>query len=136
MSKVQLHNVDQKVRRQMIGNFYDVITELKNKDQVVGFFMGLLTPSEALMLSRRIQIAQMLLEDHSYEDICRELNVGSQTVASVYRWLYSDNEHFRKHIKQHIKKQEKINKRYSQKYYTDLADRYPQHRFLKDLLGL
>ena len=136
MAKVQVHQIDKKKRYEIIGDFYDIVTSLKSKKEVIGFFMGLLTSSEALMFARRIQIARMLLDGKNYDDVTKELKVGVATVANVARWLYGDNDNFRKKIQEHKKQKEKRKKTDSKKYYNSILDRYPQHRILKDILGL
>ena len=135
MGKVQTKNIDKNKRYEIIGDFYDIVTNLRTKKEVIGFFMGLLTPSEALMFARRIQIAKMLLDDKSYDDIRNELKVGGATIASVSQWLYGEDESFRKKIEEHKKNYEKKNS-VGKRNYENLLDKYPQHRILKDLLGL
>lgn len=139
MAKVQTHRIDKKERYEMIGDFYDIVTNLKTKNDVIGFFMGLLTPSEALMFARRIQIATMLLEDKSYADIQKKLKVGTSTIATVHQWLHSDNEQFKKHITAHIQKKQNSNKKprkNSIQSHNSFLDKYPQHKMWKNLFGL
>lgn len=138
MGKVQTKNIDKNERYKIIGDFYEIVTNLKTKNEVIGFFMGLLTPSEALMFARRIQIAQMLLDNKSYDEIRKELKVGLSTVASVSNWLYGENDAFRKKVEEH--KNNKIRTEENdddyEKNYGSLLNKYPQHRILRDLLGL
>jgi len=120
----------------MIGEFYDIVTNLKSKQEVIGFFMGLLTPSEALMFARRIQIAQLLLDEKSYDDIRKALGVGAATVTAVSRWLYDEREDFRKKIQEHKdRKQKNTTQTYKRRKYRSILDKYPEHRILKDLFG-
>ena len=103
--------------------------------------MGLLTPSEAVMFARRIQIAQMLLSNKSVSEIRIALGVGTNNISTVSRWLFNDdNDVFRKHILNYLKQSKKdTTKRSEQKsrqYYTSELDKYPQHRMWKKLLGL
>ncbi len=138
MAKVKPYKISKKERFEIIGDFYQIVTGLKNKKDVVGFFVGLLTPSEAVMFARRIQIAQMLLDNKSIAEIKATLNVGSNTVASVSSWLFDDNNNiFQQHILKYMKTQKKARKkRYNNSYYTSELDKYPQHRIWKKLLGL
>lgn len=133
MSKVKVHFVENKEKYAIIGEFYEIIANLKSKKEIVDFFVGLLTPSEALMMARRIQIAQMLLEEKSYDVICKKIRVSNQTITRTDRWLHSGDDSYDNWIGKCLKKK-KENKCQSV-YYTSLLDRYPQHRFLKDLLG-
>ena len=51
------------------------------------FLEGLLTPSEQIMLGRRIWIARMLLENKTYQEIGELLHVGPHTVMRTELWL-------------------------------------------------
>lgn len=139
MGKVQTKSIDKNERYKIIGDFYEIVTNLRTKNEVIGFFMGLLTPSEALMFARRIQIAQMLLDDKSYEEIRRELKVGLSTVANVSTWLYGENDAFRRKIEEYKNRKSKTEEDNNDDYeknYGSLLNKYPQHRILRDLLGL
>jgi Trp operon repressor len=48
---------------------------------------GLLTPSEQIMLGRRIWISRMLLENKRYDEIGARLQVGPNTITKVELWL-------------------------------------------------
>ncbi len=141
MARVNIHSISKEERFQIIGEFFDVIAELKGKQDIIDFFIGLLTPSESLMLARRIQIAKLIIEDKNYEEIRLELGVGLRTIQSVHTWLNKKEGAYKKIIERYLEKIKLKNKKRekkSRKYYTrnSLLDRYPQHRFLKDLLGL
>lgn len=139
MGKVQTKSIDKNERYKIIGDFYEIVTNLRTKNEVIGFFMGLLTPSEALMFARRIQIAQMLLDDKSYDEIRRELKVGLSTVANVSTWLYGENDAFRRKIEEYKNRKSKTEEDKNDDYeknYGSLLNKYPQHRILRDLLGL
>lgn len=137
MAKVQPYKIDKKERLEMVGDFYNIITGLKNKNDVAGFFMGLLTTSEAVMFARRIQIAQMLLDDKTINEIRFNLGVGTDNIASVSHWLYNDdNDVFKKHVFKYVKQKKKGVVKRNRQYYTSELDKYPQHRMWKNLLGL
>ena len=136
-----MHSISKKERFQLIGEFFDIVAELRGKQEVINFFIGLLTSSEALMLARRIQIAKLIIEGKNYEEIREELNVGLQTIQSVHKWLHKRDGAYRKIMEKYLKKIKAKNEGRKQKFeeyytYSGLLDRYPQHRFLKELLGL
>lgn len=137
MAKFQIDKISKEERYKIIGEFYDIVANLKNKNDVFGFFMGLLTPSEALMFARRIQVAIMLLKEESYDNIKKKLGVGDSTIAAVARWLSGDNDGFKIHIEKHKKRKDELEKNQSSKSrYRSLLDKYPQHRIIKDILDL
>lgn len=132
MTKVKPHEINKKEKQEAIFGFFDVVERLRNKNELLNFFLGLLTSSEALMLARRIQIAQNLIEEKSYEDIQKELKVGSQTINKIDRWINNEDEKFRSWLKNIIKKEIKKNKNNSN-FSESLLSKYPAHRFWSDL---
>ncbi len=136
MAKVKTHLIGKKERYKIVGEFFEIVSNLKNKDDVVGFFIGLLSSSEALMLARRIQVAEMLLEEKSYEEIRKKLKVSFQTIAKVYQWLYGENEIYKKQIGNQLERKRKRNKNSSRRVDDgSLLNKYAHHRILKNLLG-
>ncbi|MBI5156254.1 hypothetical protein HZA45_03200 [Candidatus Peregrinibacteria bacterium] len=67
----------------------------KNTDSCIVFLKGLLTPSEQVMLARRIQIAKLLLQGATHLSIRQTLGVGWSTIDSVDRWLRGVYETYR-----------------------------------------
>src|SRR3990170_7589096 len=92
MAKVRFYSVDKKERIRVIGELYEVIAELKSKDEVFRFLFGLFTPSEVLMIARRIQVAKMLLDGADYDGIHKKLKVSHQTTRKVEHWLKSNED--------------------------------------------
>lgn len=134
MPKVKINSISQSERMRLIGKFFDVIYGLKTKKETVDLLIGLLTPSESLMLARRIEVARYLLEEKTYDEIRKKLKVSYQTISIIEGWLNAREGAYRKVLKNKIKN---MNKKISSQEYNsrNLLDRYPQHRFLKDLLG-
>jgi len=66
---------------------YTSAGSLKGRNAMKLFLKDLLTPSERLMLGRRIQIAQYILQGESHSGISRKLKVGRNTVSKVEKWL-------------------------------------------------
>lgn len=89
MAKRRIQEVDLKERQNMLNEFFDMVVALKNSKDAANFFKDLLTPSESLMITRRIAIAKMLLGGWNFDDIRRELKVGYNTINIVNRWLYT-----------------------------------------------
>jgi hypothetical protein len=81
-------------------------------------------------------VAKLILDDKKYEEIRKEMGVGFETISKVERWLYERDEAYKNVIIKRWKKEGKNNKNINKnRNYTGL-NRYPQHRFLKELLGL
>jgi len=137
MAKVRTSAVDSQTRKQIVGDFLDVIVYLKTKQEAVSFLLGLLTASEALMIARRIQIAQMLLAKKSYDAIRTKLHVGVDTITKIDRWLHTDDAKRDQWLQSCLaKKKKKAKTGTTGRYYENPLDYYPQYRFIKELFGV
>ena len=135
MAKVKFHSIDDKERYRIIGDLFSVVANLKSKKEVIDFFIGLLTPSESLMFARRIQIAKMIVEDAGYEVIKKKLKVSYQTINRTEQWLHNSGDDYNRWLTGCIKKGTE-NKEKGSNYFDDgsLLNKYPNYRFLKNLL--
>ena len=70
-----------------LDTLYTAASAVKGRDAVKSFLKDLLTPSERVMLGRRIIIARLLIAGETYDEICRRMKVGKTTVSKVDRWL-------------------------------------------------
>lgn len=130
MAKVRVYTVDPKEKYKIIGELFEIIVNLKTKKEVVGFLIDLLTPSEILMIARRIQVAKMLLEEDNYEIIRKRLKVSNQTITKIEYWLKNDEEK-NKLIIEKIEQLKKMAK--TRRFSDNMLDKYAHHRFLKEL---
>lgn len=86
-AKVSYNSLSDAEKKKFLGEFYSMVASLKSRDEAKRFFKDLLTLSEVVMISRRIQIAKMLLEGATDVDIKNKLKVGFATITQVNRWL-------------------------------------------------
>jgi uncharacterized protein YerC len=75
---------DQKFTRKIL---FEAAKSAQNNKQLEAFLEGLLTPSEQIMLGRRLWVSRMLLEKKGYDEIGQRLFVGPNTVAKIEMWL-------------------------------------------------
>jgi len=134
MAKVTLSSVDNKDRYELLDELYDMISVLENREEVKNFFRDLLTPSESLMLARRIAVAKMLLAGATYEEIRNKLKVGHDNIKSVYRWLYDGFGGYDLALKKIAKKKSKEDSNRSGVHtgspFDNLRRKYPAHFLL------
>jgi len=102
--KVKYHQLGDSEKKKYLGDFYSMIALLKTREDAKNFFKDLLTLSEVVMISRRIQVAIMLLDDKTYEEIRKKLKVGGSTICQVDRWLNNGFGGYRKIIAEYKKK--------------------------------
>lgn len=79
----------------LLSGFCDALCSIKTTDEAMKFLTDLLTASETLMLAKRIRIAQLLIDEKSYNSIEENLNVSQSTIAKVAAWLTEAGEGFR-----------------------------------------
>ncbi|MDQ1284027.1 MAG: TrpR like protein YerC/YecD [Patescibacteria group bacterium] len=123
MGKVKYHEIDSNERYKIIGNFLNIVSGLNSKKEALDFFLGLLTASESLMLARRIQIAQMLLDGLSYDDIRGKVKTSNQTITKTDRWLHSEDKEYNKWLEKCLNKKsgEKKSRRRFQKSSREIS---------------
>lgn len=132
MAKVKTYQIHPREKHEIIGELFDIISRLQNKSEIIDFLVGLLTPSEALMMARRIQVAQMLIEDQNYETIRKKLKVSYQTITKTDQWIHKEDEKYNKWITECIRKREIKVKGAG---YKSLLDKYRHHKALRDLIS-
>ncbi|PIP28248.1 MAG: hypothetical protein COX29_02215 [Candidatus Moranbacteria bacterium CG23_combo_of_CG06-09_8_20_14_all_35_22] len=134
MAKVKVYSIDKKEKVYIIDELFEVLSGLKTKQEIIDFLMDLLTPSEVLMVGRRIQIAKMLVAEESYEIIQKKLRVSHMTISKVEHWLKED-ENKSKFISSKIRRiiKNKLSEKEKTKNRNGL-NRYAHHRLLKNLL--
>jgi Trp operon repressor len=98
------------------------------------FLEGLLTPSEQIMLGRRIWIARMLIDNKRYDEIGARLHVGPGTIRHVELWLLKLLPDYGKHIKVQRRKMTEQRRREVARQnpfgLTALKKKYPLHFLL------
>lgn len=138
--KVKYNALTVQQKKQYLGEFYSMVALLKSRDEVKNFFKDLLTLSEVVMISRRIQVAKLLLRGFTNEEIRKELKVGFTTINQVNRWLENGFGGYKKTIKEFEKQNSKKGKDYDPQNSVPYSPswvrrKYPLHYLLSNLLS-
>lgn len=83
MAQVSKYPISDKVYQRILENFLKTLVEIKTKDEAQEFIKDFLTPTEQIMLAKRLSIALLLEKGYEYRTICKVLRVSFPTVASV-----------------------------------------------------
>ena len=67
--------------------FFQAILALESLEDCYRFFEDLCTASELVAMAQRVQVAKMLLEEYTYQDIATLTGVSSATISRVKRSL-------------------------------------------------
>ena len=102
MTTFHLNNLPKQNRIQMIGEFYDMIDSLKDRDEVRLFVKSLLTADEITTLMRRIEIAVLLSGNYTYKEIVKTLGAGNNKINNVHKNLLQDDSGYKIIVKRLI----------------------------------
>lgn len=83
MPHVSRNKLDQKIEKQLTDTLDIVLTNLSKQDEVKGFLLSLLTPTERIMLAKRLTIIILLNEGFSESEIADTLHVTRVTVSRM-----------------------------------------------------
>lgn len=106
MTQVSRRPLSPKVQERILNLFLNSFTLCSDKESASHFLEDLLTPTERMMLAKRLSIAFMLLQGYDYQTIKSTLKVSSPTVGKVSLWLKEKGEGYRRIINK-IKKNER-----------------------------
>lgn len=118
-------------RIETLDALYTAASSLRGREGMKAFLRDLLTPSERIMLGRRILIARFLIEHVPYEEITRRLRVGYDTVLRVQRWLDDQLPGYERAVRG-IKRAHDRRKRHAENRasFAALKRKYPLHFLL------
>lgn len=130
--KVKIGKLGKKEVMRTLDTLYTAASAVQGREAVKLFLKDLLTPSERIMLGRRIIIARKLLSGETQDEIIKSLGVGYDTISRVQRWLSDQMPGY----EQAIEKMEKeFERRKEKKLYAisalyRLKKKYPLHFLL------
>lgn len=81
MPQVSKYKVSDKVLKKIYDLFFSVLGNQYDKEDFEGIIFELLTPTEKIMISKRITIIYLLLKQYDYKRISDVLKVSTATIA-------------------------------------------------------
>ena len=87
MPKVSRIPLSQELRDEILHNLCLSLADLRTEKDMEKLLMNLLTPTEKIMLSKRLATAVLLERGHKYDEICSILKLSPGTVNAVNREL-------------------------------------------------
>ncbi|OGG30506.1 hypothetical protein A3A63_03930 [Candidatus Gottesmanbacteria bacterium RIFCSPLOWO2_01_FULL_46_9] len=98
MTQISRNPLSKKMEDQMFSLFRGVLVDLNDEDDVAYFLDDLLSPTEKIMLGKRLAIAFLLEKGYDQRAIHTILKVSTSTVNSVNYWLQRKGQGYRKVI--------------------------------------
>lgn len=83
MAQVSKYPISKAVYERIVEIFFKVLVDIETKSEASQFIKDFLTPTEQIMLAKRLAIAFLLEKDYDYRTISKILRVSLPTVARV-----------------------------------------------------
>lgn len=117
--------LDKRQTQDLIIDFCECIAATKNSQEAAQLLTDLLGKQELEMLARRLKVAELLLEEFTYDDIQKFLKISRPTIARVQTWLQNSGEGYRLVIER--TKGNKNSRRENEKSFTltGMKKKYP-----------
>lgn len=109
MSQVSKRWISKEIEDHIFEIFWQSLASCSTKETVASFLEDLLTPTEKIMLAKRVSIALLLLKGYDYKSINDTLKVSNPTIWSVNLWLKTKGQGYRR-ILERIIRSEKTQK--------------------------
>lgn len=109
MAQISKRELKNEIKKEIIDNLWISLITLSKDEEVTDFIDDLLTPTEKIMLAKRLAIAILLLREWKYKDIKDFLKVSGSTIYSVHLNVEKGGRGFRFIINQ-LEKRKSITK--------------------------
>lgn len=107
MTKVSRRILNKDLEKRIFELFIKTIMKLEKQDEVENFLEDLLSPTEKIMLVKRLAIAIFLTKGYTYDDIDDTLKVSRPTIMNVSYWLKHGKTGYQKVVERIIKNQKR-----------------------------
>jgi uncharacterized protein YerC len=94
MSQVSKYPISDQVLSKIFETFLSTLTRIQNPSEADSFIHHLLTPTEKIMIAKRLFIALLLLKGYQYREISEYIKVSTSTVASVHNSIKLDGHNY------------------------------------------
>ena len=84
--------MNDKIRTEAVDHLFDAILVLQSRDECYDFFEDIATINELLSLSQRIEVAAMLRQKKTYQEIAKDTGASTATISRVNRSLNYGND--------------------------------------------
>lgn len=96
MPKVSQNPLSSEMRQEITGALIRTLAKIDDDNLLRRFLDDLLTPTEKLMLAKRLMVAVLLQRGYSYGAVCQALKMSKTTVHLIQRDLVKSGDGYRK----------------------------------------
>lgn len=98
MAQVSKYPIHKDIEKRMSQIFKNVISNLRNSEDIEDFLNDFLSPVEKIMLAKRLSIAVLLAKGYGYSLIAKILRVTPSTIATVSTSLKYSGKGYKKMV--------------------------------------
>ena len=88
MTRVSKRKFDKEIENRCFQLFWQLIIDLKTEKETEEFFQNLLSPTEQLMIVKRLAIVIALIKGYSFQEIYENFKVSYPTILSVQKQMF------------------------------------------------
>ncbi len=105
------------------------VSSVKDDKEAAQVLTDLLTPSEIEMVAKRLEIAKLLIQGKTYDQIRAKINAGYSTIGRINTWLNLAGEGFKIAVSRmkKEKKQSTFEEKLDPFSWHNIGRRYPTH---------
>lgn len=85
-------NMNKKIKSDSVDHLFEAVLCLQTKEECYDFFEDLCTVNELLSLSQRFEVASMLRNHRTYQEIAEKTGASTATISRVNRSLNYGND--------------------------------------------
>lgn len=104
----RFNKLSTKEKQRLLIALCQVIGSVKNDKEAAQILTDLLTSSEIEMVAKRLEIAKLLIQGKTYDQIRAKINAGYSTIGRINTWLNLAGEGFKIAVSRIKIKEEKI----------------------------
>lgn len=104
---VSRRKINKQLETYIFTLFVKTIIDLKTEADVADFLQDILSPTERVMLTKRLGIAILLTKGYTYAAIDETLKVSSPTINHVSYWLKHGNRGYQRVVEKIVSNQKK-----------------------------
>lgn len=107
MAMVSRRKLNKQLESYIFELFIRTISDLKEQKDIANFIEDLLSPTEKIMLVKRLAIAILLTKGYTYDAIDETLKVSRPTINHVSYWLKYGRSGYQKVVEKILRDQKK-----------------------------
>ncbi len=102
MAQISKKYLSEDIQNKISGTLLEAVSQVKGRQDTQLFLNDLLTPTERVVLAKRLAIAVLLIKGWGYEPIQNFLKVSSDTVGKVSQ-IVKNNRGYRKIVERMLR---------------------------------